>query len=59
MMRRLLERAVRIVRHCAYRLGFRPRFGSILYSPSAAWIYGYRDADLAAQLKRIMDGGRL
>lgn len=35
----------RIGRPMIYRLGGRPKSGSIWFSPSASFTYGYRDAE--------------
>ncbi|WVX88016.1 hypothetical protein SEA_TFORTROY_28 [Arthrobacter phage TforTroy] len=40
----VLQRLVWRLRGPVYRLGFRPRPGSIFYSPSAALIYSIIDA---------------
>lgn len=35
---------MRRLRGLLYRLGVRPKLGSIFYSPSASMVYGFRDA---------------
>lgn len=34
---------LRHIRSWVYRLGFRPKSGAILFSPSLALLFGYRD----------------
>ncbi|QDH93251.1 hypothetical protein QC999_gp08 [Microbacterium phage Cressida] len=50
----LIERVLDRLRHHVYRFGFRPKPGTILYSPSRAWrLYG---AEWADGMKRGIDG---
>ncbi|URQ05015.1 hypothetical protein SEA_ITER_27 [Arthrobacter phage Iter] len=48
---------MRHIRRAVYRAGFRPRPGSILYSPSAALIYSIRDADISGAFREAMRAG--
>lgn len=48
---------MRLARSLIYRLGFRPRLGSIFYSPSLAWFYVFKDYDIAAAFKAGLEGG--
>lgn len=34
---------MRFIRRVVYRMGFRPKLGSLFYSPSADFIYAHRD----------------
>lgn len=49
---------MRLARTLIYRLGFRPRLGSIFYSPSLAWRYVYEDYGIADAFKAALEGGQ-
>jgi hypothetical protein len=38
-----MKNIVRRIRTRLYKLGFRPKYGSIWYSPSLAYVYGVND----------------
>ena len=46
---------MRAIRRALYRLGFRPRPGSIFHSPSLHLIYTLRSVDLAAAFRAGLD----
>lgn len=41
-----MSRLVHKVRRWFYERGHRPKYGTILYSPSLNWIYIFQDANL-------------
>lgn len=43
------------VKRVLYRVGLRPKRGSIWYSPSLSVIYAHKDADYVGNLKRAME----
>ena len=47
------------VRGVVYKMGFRPKFGSSLYSPSLALRYGCQDADIAGAFAKGLEQGKL
>ncbi|WGH21100.1 hypothetical protein SEA_CASSIA_27 [Arthrobacter phage Cassia] len=49
---------MRLIRGIVYRLGLRPRPGSIFYSPSLALIYAIRDADIPGAFARGIERQR-
>lgn len=46
---------IRALRRLVYRLGFRPKRGSLLYSSTAAWWYAAQDRSVTRESHR--DGG--
>lgn len=42
---------MRTLRGIIYRLGGRPRLGSIWHSPSLSWRYAFKDADVAGAMR--------
>jgi hypothetical protein len=49
---------MRVARSIAYRLGLRPRPGSLLFSPSLDLLASLREADILGALERGMRGER-
>lgn len=43
------------IKRVLYRVGLRPKRGSIWYSPSLSVIYAYKDADFVGNFKRAME----